>query len=105
MAGDSAAELSVDIVNGRETVSAALARLESQLERSDATAQRVAAALEAKLAKGQATARNEALSHAQALARLSAQTGDYAAAERGLSAAIAQAGPRTTAVIRAETQL
>lgn len=105
MAGDVAATLEVDVLAGRETVSAALARLESQLERSDATAQRIAASLESKLARGQATARNEALSHAQALARLSAQTGDYAAAERGLSAAIAQAGPRTTAVIRAETQL
>src|SRR6185295_4299536 len=103
--GDTAATLEVDILAGRETVTAALARLEQQLDRSDATAQRVATALEAKLARGQATARDGALSHAQALARLQAASGDLTSAERTLSTAIAQSAQGAIGTIRAETQL
>lgn len=104
MSGDSIAELSVSI-DAKESVSAVLSRLESQLDKTNTSVEKIAAGMGARLGGAQAKARSDALTHAQALATLRARTGDLVSAEALLSRAIGEAGPRTTAVVRAETQL
>ncbi len=53
----------------------------------------------------QEQAERKALSHAQALAQLAAKSGQVAAAERTLSAALSQVNRESTAAVRATTQM
>jgi hypothetical protein len=101
---ETAAELIVD-VKAKESVTAVLKRLETGLEQSNSSAERLARALEAQLARGQNKAKNEALAHAQAEARLKAASGDLAGAIRTLNQALQGVDRNSQAAIRAETQL
>lgn len=101
---DEAAELIVN-VSAKESVTAVLQRLESQLDQTNSVATRVAEALESKLGRAQAAAKNDALALAQAEARLQAASGNTAGAIDGLTAAIAKEEQGTLATIRAQTQL
>jgi len=104
MAGDSAAELFVD-VSARETVSAVLARLETQLTSTNSSVEKIATAMGARLGSAQQRAASDALSHAQAQARLQAASGNLAGGIRTLQSALQDIPAGTTAAIRGETQL
>src|SRR5690349_3192822 len=100
---DAAAELFVD-VGARETVSAVLARLETQLTSTNSSVEKIATAMEARLGNSQQKAAQDALTHAQAQARLQVASGDTAGAIHTMQAAIDKIPPGTTAAVRAETQ-
>jgi hypothetical protein len=100
----SIAELSVDI-GARETVSAVLARMESQLDRTNTSVEQIAANLAGKLGTSQQRAAQSALAHAQAEARLQAASGNAAAGIRTLQTALEGVDRASVSAIRAETQL
>jgi hypothetical protein len=101
---ETAAELTVD-VSAKETVSAVLARLESQLDRTNTSVEKIAAGMGARLGGAQQKAANDALSHAQAQSRLQVASGNTAGAIRTMQEALQSLPAGTTAAIRAETQL
>jgi hypothetical protein len=101
---DTAAELVVD-VTARESVTAVLTRLEAQLGQTNSVAERLASSLESRLGASQAKAGRDTLSHAQAMARLQATSGDTAGAIRTLQSALEGVDRSSTAAIRTETQL
>lgn len=98
------AELSVN-VTARESVSAVLSRLESQLDRTNTSVEQIANGLASKLGNSQQKAAQSALAHAQAEARLQASSGNAAAGIRTLQAALDGVDRSSLAAIRAETQL
>lgn len=101
---DVAAELTVD-VKAKETVTAVLQRLETELQQSNSVATKLAQVLEAQLARSQTRSGTAALQHAQAQARLQASSGNTAAAIRTLQQALEGVDRGSAAAIRAETHL
>jgi hypothetical protein len=102
---ESAGAISIDVGVGKETVTSFLAKLETQLERSNTTLERFASELERRATGSQERAAQGALTHAQALARLQSNSGNTAAAIRTMEQAIRKLEPGSLAAIRAETQL
>ena len=86
---ETAAELIVD-VTAKESVSAVLSRLETQLDKTNTSVEKIAAGMGARLGDAQQKAARDALSHAQAQARLQATSGNLAGGIRTLQAAIEQ---------------
>lgn len=101
---ETAAELIVD-VSAKESVSAVLARLESQLDRTDGSAQKTADGIGARLNGAQQRAGNSALALQQAQARLEVAQGNAAGAAERLRTALAQQSTTSVQTINAQRQL
>lgn len=101
---DSVATLSVDII-ARDQVSPVLAKLDAQLDRSNASATRAGKAIGQGIGSGSQKAASGALALQSAQARLEAQQGNLAGAADRLRNALAQVGTTTVQSVNAQRQL
>lgn len=101
---DSLATLSVDIF-ANDKVSAVLAKLDGQLDKTNASATRTGRGIGDGLSSGTQKAASSSLALQQAQARLEAQQGNLAGAAARLSAALSQVSTTSVQTVNAQRQL
>lgn len=101
---DTIASVAVEVV-GRETVSAMLAQIESRIDKTDTSIEKLADTLAKRIPSGTSAARNGFLSMQSALARNEALSGNYTGAIARLEGALRQENTTAQQTIAIEGQL